>query len=365
MKELEFFYNQDLPSIKFIPRKLSLNAGKTLLIKKPKSGATTLIIELLSRYKSDERLYFSKEDLRASADILAKLDEFLGKFKNIKALGIDDISSRDCELLLNSKAINNLECVILSTNEQSLKMDGFKTRFLSYLDYEEFIAFFRKNLDESAIFSHFLELGGVPMLSASEAKMAAILTQDILKARLNKLELNIIKECANFIAKGLSALEIYKAIKQSQKISKDSIYATLNSLHEQGYIALLPSIEGGTIKRLFFENFALKGALSTQKDFKPTLANMVFCELSRLDDEIFYSKDFDFILKKRKVALLCLPFSDPEIIFLKFKKLHKTLKELRISKLQIISIANSASLSIEGIKCEIMPFSQWALSLDG
>ncbi|WXG21019.1 hypothetical protein VBZ67_00450 [Campylobacter concisus] len=58
-----------------------------------------------------------------------------------------------------------------------------------------------------------------------------------------------------------------------------------------------------------------------------------------------------------------MPFSAPEIVFLKFKKLHASLKELGISKLQIISVANQAEQSIEGIKCEILPFSRWSLGL--
>ena len=78
-------------------------------------------------------------------------------------------------------------------------------------------------------------------------------------------------------------------------------------------------------------------------------------------DEIYYTKEIDFFLSKKKLAIICVPFSAPEIVFLKFKKLHASLKELGVSKLQIISVANQAEQSIEGIKCEILPFSRWSL----
>ena len=81
-----------------------------------------------------------------------------------------------------------------------------------------------------------------------------------------------------------------------------------------------------------------------------------FCELLKFKDEIYYTKEIDFFLAKKKLAIICVPFSAPEIVFLKFKKLHASLKELGVSKLQIISVANQAEQSIEGIKCEILPF---------
>jgi len=51
------------------------------------------------------------------------------------------------------------------------------------------------------------------------------------------------------------------------------------------------------------------------------------------------------------------------LVFLKFKKLHANLKNLGINRLQAISVANSGETSIEGIKCEVAPFSRWALGI--
>jgi|GEM_PF-4092387 len=63
------------------------------------------------------------------------------------------------------------------------------------------------------------------------------------------------------------------------------------------------------------------------------------------------------------IAIICSPFSDADLVFLKFKKLHANLKILGINRLQAISVANSGETSIEGIKCEVAPFSRWALGI--
>ena len=148
------------------------------------------------------------------------------------------------------------------------------------------------------------------------------------------------------------------------KISKDSVYSAMNWLNESGYVEFVSNLdESSTSKKIYFTNFALRNALCLKKDFLAVFANVVFCELLKFKDEIYYTKEIDFFLSKKKLAIICVPFSAPEIVFLKFKKLHASLKELGVSKLQIISVANQAEQSIEGIKCEILPFSRWSLGL--
>ena len=122
--------------------------------------------------------------------------------------------------------------------------------------------------------------------------------------------------------------------------------------------------EPNATKRLYFEDFALRNALSFKKDFTKNFTNVIFCELFKFNEQIFYTKDFDFFLTKRKYAILCIPFGDVDLLFLKFKKLLPVLKILEARRLQIITMANQGELSIEGIKCEIVPFSQWALGID-
>ncbi|MBR8464167.1 ATP-binding protein [Campylobacter sp. faydin G-24] len=365
MKDLDFFYQTPLKNIKFIDRKCYITRSKTLIIGNVGSGKTSMICEYLSAYKQEERLYINLKDMRCNANLLSNLKDFLLANPNIKVLGVDNISSQDeANTLKICSSLPQLQGFLIATNNRDINLPNFNTLKLGYLDYEEFILFFRKNLDENMLFSHFLAHGTAVKCAFLDASEVSEYLQNQLKKELSQSALNIIKECARKCGETMSVFEIYKTLKTQQKISKDSVYTVLNELERDGIITLLAKFnEPNVAKKLFFTNFAMRNALSAKKDFSSTFANVILCELSKFNDEIYYTKEFDFFLVKRKLALLCIPFTPSEIIFLKFKKLHQSLKKLGATKLQVISVTNSGELSIEGIKCEILPFSRWALGI--
>ncbi|MBF0923763.1 MAG: ATP-binding protein, partial [Campylobacter concisus] len=218
--------------------------------------------------------------------------------------------------------------------------------------------------DQDLLFSYFLAHGNEIASAFLDSSEVTAHLQQLLRANLNEQSIAILKECATKCHDTISAFGIYKNLKEQMKISKDSVYSAINLLNESGYVEFVPNLdESSTSKKIYFTNFALRNALCLKKDFLAVFANVVFCELLKFKDEIYYTKEIDFFLTKRKLAIICVPFSAPEIVFLKFKKLHTSLKELGVSKLQIISVANQAEQSIEGIKCEILPFSRWSLGL--
>ncbi|MBE3606762.1 ATP-binding protein [Campylobacter sp. RM13119] len=363
MKDLDFFYHLPLKSIKFIARKEFISSAKTLILGYPGSGKTSLILDALDEYKQEEKLYINLKDLRINADtILANLIEFLKENQSIKILAIDNATTQDQMQKLSQ--ISELEKIIISTNNKTLTIPNFRVLHLEYLDYEEFMLFFRKNISPEAFFSHFLAHGTSVANTMVEPSETAQITQNKLRAELSQTNLQIIKECAKKCAETISAHEIYKILKERIKISKDSVYAGLIELENNGFIKFLSKFnEPNAAKKLFFNDFSVRNALNLKKDFNANFSNIVFCELSKFKDEIFYTNEFDFFLTRRKLAIICVPFTDSEIVFLKFKKLHVTLKRMNITRLQVISVANAGEITIEGIKCEILPFSRWALGI--
>ncbi|BCX80254.1 ATP-binding protein [Campylobacter sp. 19-13652] len=363
MKELEFFYQNRPKLAKFLSRKQAITEPFCQLYGASGSGKSTLMIEHLSHFKDDESLYFSLKDLRLDTQkTLLDLPDFLKQNPQIKALYVDDISSDDELNALAWLRNDALKSVVLGTQARLSVVQGFSELRLGYLDYEEFLAFYSKNIDES--FSQFLERGGgmeAAFLSPFELASKA---QSRLRANLDAIDIKILVQCAKNCASTLSVLAIYSELKQELRLSKDRLYASFLALQNRGYIATLAKLdEPNASKKIFFNDFSLRDRLVAKKDFLASFKNMIFCELAKLNDEIYYTKDFDFVLLKRKTAILCMPFTQPEIIFLKFKKLHKILKSLGLNRLQIISVAHAGTQSNEGIKCEIVPFSQWALGL--
>ncbi|WP_172201815.1 ATP-binding protein [Campylobacter sp. RM16188] len=364
MKELLSLYNTPLKSIKFIDRKFSISSSKTLITGGDGSGKTSLVIDHLKQFKNEEILYINLQDIRISkAKILDDLETFLKDNKTIKVLVIEGITLPEHIVAMDKISNLNLQNIIITTELKNINLSGFKKLNLSGLDYEEFIAFFPKNLDQDQLFSHFVTHGNnLNSVFLDQSEVVENL-QSRLKSKLGEVEINLLKECAAFQGANLSAYELYKNLKTRSKISKDRVYAGLVDLENRGFINLIAKFDQPTVaKKLYFNDFAMRNALSLKKDFAKLFSNMVFCELFKFKEEIFYTKDFDFFLSKRKLAILCIPFSDSDLIFLKFKKLHASLKALGVNKLQVISVANQADLSIEGIKCEILPFSRWALS---
>ncbi|WP_169764274.1 ATP-binding protein [Campylobacter mucosalis] len=361
MQELELLYELALKNVKFTNRKYFISANKTLLIGATGSGKTSLICEYLSNFKPTQRLYIDLNDLRVKrAKILQNLKEFLQSKTEIQVLCVENVNADELGFLQDITTQN----IIISTTQKHIKIDGFATINLPYLDYEEFISFFKKNLDPDMLFSYFLAHGGAVKSSLIDATEVPQSLANNLKKELNEIELAVIKECVLRCNEQVSVFEIYKSLKEQIKISKDSVYTIFNKLENIGLISNISRLkEPNASKKLYLNDFALRSALCLKKDFANTFANVVFCELLKFKDEICYTKELEFVLLQRKLAIVCMPFTATEIALLKFKKLHSTLKELGVTRLHAISVTNSANLSIEGIRYELIPFSRWALGI--
>ena len=380
MQNLKYFYENPPEVQKFIPRKKVVNSPKTILFGCVGSGKSYILAEYILNFKKDEFLYINFADLRYKFTHLNaefdKIFEFLEKNLQIGALfldNLDEFSENEIlhlQNLLNSafsnssQSIVNLRSVVISTRKNSLNLQGFEKVKITPLCFEEFIAFDKRRTDINAIISAFFLQGGTPKNSFLLGSEIISSEQNTLKSVLNDSEIAILKECCEFIAQPFSANKIYLSLKEQIRISKDSIYGCVAKFEDENFINFVSKFgDEKAAKRLFLSNFNLKDALSFKKDFSKKFINAIFCEIANLGEPIFYTKDLDFYLPSRNLGVLAIPFSASEIVFLKFKKLVPELKKLKITRLSVISMANSGLLEIEGIKCEVVPFPQFALGL--
>ena len=187
--------------------------------------------------------------------------------------------------------------------------------------------------------------------------------QRLLTANFSRTEILILKECLGFVHAAFSVNKIYTALKPRIKISKDAVYGTIAKLERENFIRFLSKAgEPARAKKLYFSHFNIREILTSKKDFPKKFANVLFCELLGLNTPIFYTKELDFYLPALKMGVLVIPFSDADIIFLKFRKILSALKKLGITSLKVVSMANSGRLEIEGIRCDVVPFHEFALS---
>ncbi len=306
-----------------------------------------------------------KSSAGAGENFFRKLKEFLAANEQISSLFLDNFDGADLEISLLAKFAETakLQRFIISTRDKNLSLSGFERLELLPLSFEEFIAFDKRHNEVSAMISAFLSQGGGaknPFLAPAEILE---FEQRLLKANFSRTEILILKECIRFVHAGFSANKIYTALKAKIKISKDAVYGTIAKLERENFIKFLSKAgEPARAKKLYFSHFNMREILTPKKDFVKKFANVLFCELLGLDAPIFYEKNLDFYLPSLKMGVLIIPFSDADIIFLKFRKILSELKSLGVTSLKVISMANSGRLEIEGIRCDVVPFHEFALS---
>jgi predicted AAA+ superfamily ATPase len=353
MDILEILYDNPPKSRRFLPRKVMISDKKTILFGPRGGGKSSIIIDHLSKYLQKDILYIDFSDLRVKSDDIQNLQNFIDK-NHIKLVVLEHYDSQ-CPL-------PNASEVILSSTK-TLHVEGFESTFVALLDFEEFAAFDKKHQNIEHTFNLFANIGAYPsvMLGQEEAKYRHI--QYMLKSFLPiRSSLDILGELAPFQSRPLSIFEIYKLMKTKISLSKDTIYKQIEMLESEFYIHFVPKFDKKRAnKKFYFADFAVKNALSFEKDFLARFENIVFCELAKKEQNIFYMDAIDFYLPSKNTAILCIPFLPPELIKRRFVKLQKELKELEITELQIITVGNEGKYKEDNITCEIMPFWVWAM----
>lgn len=358
MQTLEYFYQNPPKNPKILNRKINLDGKKILLKGGINTGKTTFLIDFLEKFGINRFLYLNLDDLRLSSKkVFLNLNEFIDA-NNIIAIGFDGFME---DFDISCKCPN----IIVSTINRDLKLDGFDEFHIRGLDYEEFISFYRKNYDARTLFSYFMTHGnGLKSPFLQDFEIIQFL-QLRLKSSYDLLQLSILKELTAQVDETFNAYKVFKLLKQTKKISKDRLYENITKFEKENMINLISNFDSRSkFKKLYFSDFSLKNVLSFQKDPKKIIANMVFCELLKLDCEIYFTREIHFYLPEKNSAILVIPFSDAKLIFLRFKKDLSYFKKLGINKIDVISNANEASSAIEGIRCNVMPFWQWATSLE-
>ena len=300
-----------------------------------------------------------------SENFFREIKEFLVANEQISSLFLDNFSSTDFEIssLQSFAGGLNLKRIIISTRDKELVLPGFERLELLPLSFEEFIAFDKRHNEINSMISAFLAQGGGaknPFIAPAEILE---FEQRLLAANFSRTEILILKECLGFVHAAFSANKIYTALKPRIKISKDAVYGTIAKLERENFIRFLSKAgEPVRAKKLYFSHFNMREILTSKKDFSKKFANVLFCELLGLNTSIFYTKELDFYLPALKMGVLVIPFSDADIIFLKFRKILSALKRLGITSLKIVSMANSGRLEIEGMRCDVVPFHEFVLS---
>jgi predicted AAA+ superfamily ATPase len=358
MNILQSIYDNTLPKVNFLERKVSIEEPYTIVIGPPKSGKTYLIYDYLSRFESTEYLYIDFSDYRNKKDDIAyELDYFIQE-NNIKIVVFENF-----EFDLDLPKVTNL---IITTQELYENYpENFSTLYVPCLDFEEFLLFDMKHNSVSNSFNSFLKYGSFPeILEISESKklnrnleICKLYTQDTTK-------LQILFICIKFAAEKKSVFQLFNTLKKEIKISKDKFYKVFEEFLQNKIIFQCPKFDQEkAVKKIYIFNHALLDIVSYKKNFNNLFKNIVFLELQRRYEGIYYLDNVDFYLPKDDHILLAIPFFNGLLSSSVVSKILPIIQQYNIQTVTIVTISTEQTFFIEELEATVLPFYNWVLTL--
>ena len=354
MKALEACYEFDFHKIEFLERKQRITHPKTILYGPPKCGKSYLIYDYLSHFKNDEYLYIDCNDYRnTKEDILINLEDFI-KENSIKVLILENLNFE--------VSLPNCDSIIITSNLQK-KFSGFKSLQLMPLDFEEFLLHDSKHQNITHSFNAFLKYGNLPEIIHYDEYHKNKRTQEIIKLYTqNHLQEVILRLFFENIDEKKSIHQLFTLMKKQYKISKDKFYEYCKIIKENNLIFFIPKYnQDKATKKIYSYNHALLNVVSHNKKFKNEFTNLVFLELNNRYENIFYLDNIDFYIPQEKLIILVLPFFNKLLINSIKKRISHAIDELKINKIQIITVGNDEILKINKCEVTVLPFYEWAV----
>lgn len=356
MNDLEYHYEESYKPQHLFPRKKRIQAKKTLLCGAAMCGKTYLILDHLSHFEKKEFLYLDLQDERID---LFSFEEDLHAFLKKYAIKLLVVENYDF-----SFDLPDVEELIISTRLTCKELEGFEKITLTPLDFEEYIAFDKRHFNVEQLFNLFTHTGTLPYFIALGIHYPNTLeVQKILRSFCEKQNhFRLLKTLALHQGLKVSLHKFYTLLKPHMKISKDKLYELVKSFEQKQLIFLVQKYKSEkSNKKLFLFDFAMKNALTCKKDFLKTFENMVFLELRKREQGIFYTDFIDLYLPNKNLALFCIPFLTEEFIKIKLSKLIQHLLTHKIRTIEVITVGNEGFFMLEKISCRILPFWDWAL----
>ncbi len=350
---LEEYYRYDLHNAGFIERKYVIDDQHTLIYGIAQSGKTALIKNYLLSHKKSTYLYLDCRDVRLDIDELNRTLAPFCRENKIAILALDNYH----------EGIELFEADQIILASEKILPFPYRTIHLGLLDYEEFLAFESK-FDSTAL-NHFFQLGGFPAMHRIPSEERTLYLQSTLQRTLEPIEFSILTQASKMVTQKVSAYNLYERLKGERKISKDKLYAHLQSMYERGYLKTLSKYNHpNAVKKLYLCDIAIKHALVVQKHFGRLFENLIFSELDKHQIECYYDEGIDFYLPQRRQIIIASPFANEHALFKKVEALEGFIVSNRVREVIVVTMNLESALSHPVSRIEMIPFERWALGDD-
>ncbi len=340
MDILEHFY-ENPPRIKgFVPRKCSLGSENTLLYGPKGCGKSYLLIDHLLQSEANF-LYLDLEDLRVDHIETIPLQTFL-KEENITLLAIENYDF--------SFALPDFSGQCILTSRQRFSLPGFTPQRILHFDFEEYLATTQKSPTQS--FNTYLKRG-----------TGGYNYQLVARASFDSNTLQLFCHLCSLAGRAVSVNQIYLAMKQHCRISKDWLYKTMERLQEEHYIFFIPKKDAPKAqKKLFIYNHGFINALSLHTSFIGIFQNLIVNEMIKKSLQPFYGELNKYTVGNTLYSIE--PFASEEASWVRVQKFFSQYKKQGIEAVRIITVSSHFSFTVGGLRCEALPFYEWAIVED-
>ncbi len=348
---LDEYYKQHLHVNGYVERKIQLDHGSYQIHGVTLSGKTTLLKQYLLTCKKSSYIYIDCHDVRID---IALLNRQLPRYCQNNGIDIVVLDNyRDGIILPPARQL-------LITTAAPLAHLDLASIALMPLDYEEFLAYEMKY--DSTALNHFLQLGGLPVMQTLPSDQRHLYLQQALQRHLSAMEFNILLFMSRSPTLKLSTFTMYEKLKTEQKLSKDLLYKSVASLHEKRYLFHVKKFNHErAVAKSYFCDIALKNALTHQKNFHLLFENLIFLELNKRGRTLFYSDKVDFYIPSQHRIVLCMPFSNAEVLFKTVERIEEFIVTYGVRHVKVVTMSSSGTLQHPFVDVEMLPFSEWAI----
>ena len=357
MNILEQIYEINFNKINFNERKIRIGYKNTILIGPPKCGKSYLIYDYLSNYEGNQYLYIDFNDYKNDVVEISKhLNEFI-IMKKIEVLVLENFK-------FNLEIPLGLDSVIISTDVDK-NLNGFEKLFVDELDFEEYLLFDIKHQSSSNSFNSFLKFGNFPEVIEYPEQKKANRNYEILQLYCeDKIQLQILLLLIKNTGEKKSIFQLFNVLKKETKISKDRFYKVCEQFEYNRVVFFCEKYnQPKAVKKIFVHNHALLDIVSYKKNFNNLFKNMIYLELNKRYDKLYYLDNVDFYLAETNEIVLAIPFFNNLISANIVSKIVPIIDNYELSSVTIVTISSEESIFIGEIEAQIVPFNSWAVSL--
>jgi len=405
-----------LPERKARELQLPLDSSKIIsLIGTRRSGKTSVfyhtIHKLREHYPSENIVYISFDDDRMFGfelpDFQVLIDAYYEMYPLKKDETIyyffDEIQNIPNWELFIRRIYDTEKCRIFLTGSSSRLLSkeistGLRGRTVIYtlfpLSFTEFLGF--KGIQpelysssKTAIIKNelvqYLETGGFPELLLENDLKEKILKEYIdmiiykdLIERYNVSNLFLIKYLVKYCFTNISTLlsinRIFNVLNSiGKRVSKNTLYEYFSYLEDAMILYQIPvysdsaSVQQRNPKKIYLADIGLKKTVSFENDIGKIFENIVFIQLKRYYDDIYYYKDeqeVDFVyLNKGKPHLLnvSLDIDNPDTFYREVNGLLSAMKKMNLKESYLITDYQEKDEIIQGFTIHIVPLWKWLI----